>query len=88
MEGLGSCLPGMICFERLAEVIIMEITINGEKRDFASPMSVGELLKALGFDAQSVIVERNLEIVHRNDMTKVSVSDGDTIEIIRVVGGG
>ena len=78
----------MICFERLEDVIVVEITINGEKRDFASPMTVAELVKALGFDAQSVIVERNLEIVHRNDMTKISVSEGDTIEIIRIVGGG
>ncbi len=66
----------------------MEVTINGDKRKFASPMTVAELLKALEFDSHPVVVERNLQIVSREDMEKVSVLDGDTIEVIRLVGGG
>ena len=67
----------------------MEITINGEKRaDFASPLTVAELLEQLRINPKSIIVELNLEIVAKNRMNETTVQDGDTIEIIRLVGGG
>ncbi len=34
------------------------------------------------------IVERNFEIVTKNKVNATTVQDGDTIEIIRLVGGG
>lgn len=67
----------------------MEITVNGEKRaDFASPLTVAELLEQLGINPKAIIVERNLEIVVKNKVNETTVQDGDTIEIIRLVGGG
>jgi len=67
----------------------MEITINGVKRtDFVSPLTVADLLEQLGINPRSVVVERNLEIVARNVINEMFVQDGDTIEIIRIVGGG
>ncbi|MBL7178792.1 MAG: sulfur carrier protein ThiS [Desulfobacterales bacterium] len=67
----------------------MELTINGEKRSgFVAPLTVADLLEQLGINPKSVAVERNLEIVARNAMNKAAIQDGDTIEIIRLVGGG
>lgn len=67
----------------------MEITINGIKRtDFVSPLTVADLLAQLGINPRSVVVERNLEIVARNVINEMFVQGGDTIEIIRIVGGG
>ncbi|MBU0698072.1 MAG: sulfur carrier protein ThiS [Pseudomonadota bacterium] len=67
----------------------MELTINGEKRSgFVAPLTVTDLLEQLGINPKSVAVERNLEIVARNAMNKAAIQDGDTIEIIRLVGGG
>lgn len=66
----------------------MEITINGEKRNFDSPKTLAELLQLLEFGSQPVVVERNLKIVSPQNMEKVYVSDGDTLEIIRFVSGG
>jgi sulfur carrier protein len=66
----------------------MGITINGENRDFDLPMTVAELLKVLAFDARSVLVERNLQVIDRDEMDSVFVCEGDTIEILRVLGGG
>jgi len=34
------------------------------------------------------VVERNLRIVPRHEIEREPVADGDTIEIIRFVGGG
>ena len=66
----------------------MRITLNGEKREFDSPMTIGELLAVLNFKSQLVLVERNLEIVPRDEINSTQVVEGDTIEILRLVGGG
>jgi len=66
----------------------MIVTINGKTREFASPLTVTDLLKELQLASQLVLVERNLEIVERDDMAKTQVTEGDTIEVLKVVGGG
>lgn len=67
---------------------VVEITVNGERREYAAPLSVGELLKSLGIDPRAVVVECNLEILARESMEIHSLRAGDTIEIIRFMGGG
>ena len=66
----------------------MVITINGKKREFESPMTVSELLTKLNFKSRMVLVERNLEIVPRDAMDTTLVVEGDTLEVLRLVGGG
>jgi len=71
------------------EKTIMEITVNGEKRvGLTSPLTIAELLEQLEINPKSIIVERNFEIVAKNKVNETTVQDGDTIEIIRLVGGG
>ena len=67
----------------------MEITVNGEKRvGLTSPLTIAELLEQLEIKPKSIIVELNFEIVAKNKVNVTTVRDGDTIEIIRLVGGG
>ncbi len=66
----------------------MEIQVNGENRHWDGPITVLALLEALGIRPATVAVERNLRIVLRDHMAKEMIHDGDTIEIIRMVGGG
>lgn len=66
----------------------MEIQVNGEKRHWDGPATVLALLEALGVRPATVAVERNLRIVPREEMDREMIHDGDTIEIIRMVGGG
>jgi sulfur carrier protein len=66
----------------------MEITVNGQRKDYFGPPNVTALLDSLGVSPRPVIVERNLRIVPRNELDKEPVCDGDNIEIIRFVGGG
>jgi sulfur carrier protein len=67
----------------------MEITVNGEKRvGLTSPLTIAELLEQLEIKPKSIIVELNFEIVAKNKVNATTVRDGDTIEIIRLVGGG
>jgi thiamine biosynthesis protein ThiS len=67
---------------------IMEVRINGEKRIFDMPLTVSGLLDSLGINPQSVVVERNLQIVARSKMDQEPIENGDTLEIIKLVSGG
>jgi thiamine biosynthesis protein ThiS len=66
----------------------MEITVNGEKQTLDSQVTVGELLAKLGIDPETVVIERNLDILNRDDHGSILIKDGDSIEIIRMVDGG
>ena len=66
----------------------MEIQVNGEKRQWDEPVTVVSLLETLGIRPVTVAVEKNLRIVPREEMAREMIHDGDTIEIIRMVGGG
>ena len=66
----------------------MEIQVNGEKRHWGGPVTVLALLESLGIRPATVAVEKNLRIVLRDQMAQEMIRDGDTIEIIRMVGGG
>ena len=66
----------------------MHVTINGEERAFAAPMSVEALLKELGIDPRKVAVERNLEIVPKSTYDEVIVQGGDRLEVVHFIGGG
>ena len=66
----------------------MRVTINGEGRDVPKPMSVTELLAFLGLGEGPVAVELNRAIVPRAEHATRTVSDGDVLEIVHMVGGG
>lgn len=66
----------------------MELTINGESRQFSAPLSVAALVEMLGFTGKRIAVERNGEIVARGRHTEVELAAGDRIEIVVAVGGG
>jgi sulfur carrier protein len=66
----------------------MEIILNCEKRRFDGPLSVAGLLKKLSIDPDTVVVERNLNILSRDDHGSEPIEEGDTVEIIRMVDGG
>ncbi|MGE0409111.1 MAG: sulfur carrier protein ThiS [Amphiplicatus sp.] len=66
----------------------MRLTINGEKREFAAPMSVAGLLCALALEPRKIAVERNLEIVPKSAYAATALGEGDRIEIVQFVGGG
>ncbi|MCB2100374.1 MAG: sulfur carrier protein ThiS [Rhodobacterales bacterium] len=66
----------------------MQVTINGEGRDFTAPLTVRDLLSTIGLDPAKVAVERNREIVTRSTYDQVVVADGDRLEIVHFIGGG
>ena len=41
-----------------------------------------------GYDPVGIVIEKNMEIIHREDFDKVNIADEDVIEILHFVGGG
>ncbi len=65
----------------------MKVKINGEYREVAAG-TVWTLLEELGLHPQGTIVERNREIVDRQAYRETHLSEGDVLELVRLVGGG
>lgn len=51
-------------------------------------MTVEELLLEAGIPIKFCAVERNLEIVPKADYRALKLQDGDSIEVVTLVGGG
>ena len=66
----------------------MNITLNGETREVAPGTTVHKLILDLGRKPAATVVERNGDILDRDAYTSVSLSDGDTVELVQFVGGG
>lgn len=66
----------------------VSVRVNGEHRRVPDGTSVAEMVGLLGLDPLRVAVERNLEVIPRSRLGKVSVEDGDDFEIVHFVGGG
>jgi len=64
------------------------ITLNGESRQLAGPMTLGQLLAYLKIDPRRVAVEHNLVVLKRASFDTTEVRDGDQVEIVNFVGGG
>jgi len=64
------------------------LTVNGEKKEIDGTGTVSGLLEELGINPDTVVVERNMNILRKEDLGKVVLEDGDTIEIIQMVDGG
>ncbi len=66
----------------------MQVTVNGEVKEFFDGMSVNGIVAALGLQDYEVAVERNRAIIQRDHWTQTVVAEGDQLEIVHFVGGG
>jgi thiamine biosynthesis protein ThiS len=66
----------------------LEILVNGEPRRVPGPATAADLLRHLGLDARTVVVELNRQIVRRPHLGDTALADGDAVELVHFVGGG
>ena len=66
----------------------MQITVNGENKEFPPETSLSELLKSFDFDERFVAVELNRKIVPRKQFNEKLLVEDDILEIVTFVGGG
>ncbi len=67
---------------------MIEIVINGERRPVGEDTTLAQLLESLGLPRDRVAVERNREIVRRDEWEAVELAPDDRLEIVQFVGGG
>ncbi len=66
----------------------MNVQVNGEQRTFENACTVARLLDDLKLAGQPCAVEVNAAVVPRREHGERLLSDGDTVEIVTLVGGG
>lgn len=66
----------------------MHISVNGERRETPDNSTVSALLATMNLRPETTIVERNGAVVDRAQYAAVQLAEGDTIELVRMVGGG
>ena len=63
------------------------VRINGEDKALAG-INLLEYLKDPGYQLEKIVVERNLEIIPRDQLENVVIQENDSIEVLSFVGGG
>lgn len=66
----------------------MNIVFNGEPRTIAPQATLAQLLRELNLPANRVAVEVNRELVPRTRHAEYQLQDGDSLEVVTLVGGG
>jgi thiamine biosynthesis protein ThiS len=67
---------------------VIELTVNGKPRTVEGAVTVLDFLEQLGINPQIVAVEHNGDIIRRERYGEAQLSQGDVLEIVRMVGGG
>ena len=64
------------------------ITVNGSAMRVPAGASVADLLERLLVSTPRVAVERNREILPKSQYGVTVLAEGDTFEVVELVGGG
>ncbi len=67
---------------------MVQLTINGKPVELDHEMPLPEFLQARGIDGRHVAVARNGDVVDRAAFDETMLRAGDTVEIVRMIGGG
>ena len=67
---------------------MITLQINGKKVELERATPLLAYLEKLGVNPRSIAVEHNGTIIERPAYEAVTLRDGDTVEIVRMVGGG
>lgn len=66
----------------------MHLTINGEAREIDDSLTLTAYLDSLNLRPQMVVVERNGEIVPRDEYVHTLLAENDTLELVQMMAGG
>ena len=66
----------------------MDIQLNGELRRIETHWTIADLLKDLKIESRYCAVEKNRQVVPREQHAACQLEPGDQIEVVTLVGGG
>jgi sulfur carrier protein len=67
---------------------VITVTINGQAREIGASMTIADFLKEKDFNPAHVVAEINGTIIPGDRFDDHRFAVGDTVELIRFVGGG
>jgi thiamine biosynthesis protein ThiS len=67
---------------------VIKLQVNGKRVELDQPTPLLAYLERMGVDARAIAVEHNGVILERERYAESTLRDGDTVEIVRMVGGG
>ena len=68
--------------------MMIAVRINGEERHLAESTTLQDYVDSLGVDLDHIAVAHNGVVLRRKELSSVTLSEGDRVEIVRAVGGG
>ena len=72
----------------MAKTGIITLTVNGKVRELKGPTTLERFLRDHGVNMQFVAVAYNGTVLRREEFGEITLNKGDTVEIVRPVGGG
>jgi sulfur carrier protein len=66
----------------------IRVRINGDDQSLPAGLHLETMLRHCGYEPRLVVVEFNGEILPRSRWPDQAVVDGDSLEIVTIVGGG
>ena len=66
----------------------ISLTVNGKPRDLPADSTIASMLEAIEMDRRMVAVAHNGDVVPRATYDDVVLHEGDSVEVVRMVGGG
>lgn len=66
----------------------MKVWINGEPAETNGATNIAELAAHYGLQPNMVLIEHNALALHQREWVERLLTEGDRIEVVRVVAGG
>ena len=67
---------------------MINVSVNGDNKQFENGTTVDQMLDMLEIKRQRLAVEYNKEILPRTEYAETLLKEGDSFEIVSLVGGG
>ena len=67
---------------------MIELTVNGKPRQADDELSLEQFLATIDVNLRFVAVGYNGEVIKKESFPGITLANGDTLEIVRPVGGG
>ena len=66
------------------------LKINGVEKDFSEgiPATLAKLLEQLDINQAAIVAEIDGKIIQRQNFTKTQLANGQSVELVKFVGGG
>jgi thiamine biosynthesis protein ThiS len=67
---------------------MINLILNGKRKELDSPITLLALLETLGVKSKFIAIGYNGSVVDKDCLDSIFIGDGDVLEVVKPVGGG